>query len=126
MNSENKYMLQGQVAELTLKTISEIEELAEEILTDRAQIIDYDKKRNDNREAINAIKDNPSKKQWFCVGNLFIKIPEEQAKQILVEDQQKIEAEMNKLRNSLKPKVKKLHELEGLQEVKGFDLKGMN
>ena len=126
MNSENKYMLQGQVAELTLKTISEIEELAEEILTDRAQIIDYDKKRNGNREAINAIKDNSSKKQWFCVGNLFIKIPEEQAKQLLVEDQQKIEAEMNKLRNNLKPKVKKLHELEGLQEVKGFDLKGMN
>lgn len=119
-------MLQGQVAELTLKTISEIEELAEEILTDRAQIIDYDKKRNGNREAISAIKDNSSKKQWFCVGNLFIKIPEEQAKQILVEDQQKIEAEMNKLRNNLKPKVKKLHELEGLQEVKGFDLKGMN
>ena len=119
-------MLQGQVAELTLKTISEIEELAEEILTDRAQIIDYDKKRNGNREAINAIKDNSSKKQWFCVGNLFIKIPEEQAKQILVEDQQKIEAEMNKLRNNLKPKVKKLHELEGLPEVKGFDLKGMN
>ena len=123
---ENDDMLQSQVAELTLKTVSEIEELAEEILTDRAQIIDYDKKRNGNREALNAVKNNPNNKQWFCVGNMFLKIPEEQVKEIIIKDQKIIDEEMDKLRKNLKPKVAKLHELEGLEEVKGFDLKSLN
>jgi len=37
-------------------------------------------------------------------------------------DQKNLDEEITRLREDLKPKVSKLHELEGLPEVKGFDL----
>lgn len=118
-------MLQSQVTELTLRTVTEIEELAEEILTDRAQIIDYDKKRNSNREALNALKSNIETKQWICFGNLFLKIQHENVVKTIDDEQKELNREINKIHQELKPKLKKLHELEGLEDVKGFDLNGV-
>ena len=81
-------------------------------------------------------------KPWVCFGNMFIKLPSsnvqamlQQGKQIhqevfspkkrtlnltyffpllFYEDQKNLEEEISRLRKDLKPKVSKLHELEGL------------
>ena len=116
-------MLRSQSTEVTLKAVTEIEELAEEILVDRAQIVDYDKKRNSNREALWAIKKQPENKHWFCIENNFIKVSHNHCKDILEKDQTFMDNEIKKLNSGLKPKVYKLHELEGRPNVKGFDLK---
>jgi len=126
MPNVSNEMLSSQMTELTLKTVTEIEELAEEILVDRAQIVDYDRKRNNNREALTAIKKEPANKHWFCIGNSFIKISHEHSKSILQNDQNFMDKEISMLQDGLKPKVCKLHELEGRSDVKGFNLKGAN
>ena len=116
-------MLSSQKTEVTLKAVTEIEELAEEVLVDRAQIVDYDKKRNSNREALRAIKKQPQSKHWFCIGNSFIKVSHNHCKNILDKDETFMDEEIKRLHTGLKPKVIKIHELEGRPDVKGFDLK---
>ena len=123
--SNSDPMLQSQVTEITVRTITEIEELAEEILTDRAQIIDFDKKRNGNREALRETRINPRDKQWICIGNLFLKISQTHVTEMLKNDQNQIEIEIANVHNGLKPKLKKLHELEGLPNTDSFDLKSI-
>lgn len=123
---DSEHMLNSRVTELTLKTVTEIEELAEEIMVDRAQMVDYDKKRNSNREALSALKNQPRDKHWFCFGNTFLKLSHDHSKEILEKDQKFMNGEMKKIQDGLKPKVQKLHELEGRPDVKGFELKSCN
>lgn len=63
-----------------------------------------------------------SSKPWVCFGNMFIKLPNGNVQAMLQQDQKNLDEEVSRLRKELKPKVSKLHELEGLPEVKGFDL----
>lgn len=119
-------LMQSLSTEISLKTITEIEELAEEIMTDKAQMIDCDKKRNINREAIRALKKSPSDKEWFCIGNLFVKLTHDSSVKIIEDDQKLLDDQTYKLQDNLKSKVKKLHELEGGKSVEGFNLKSIN
>lgn len=105
-------MIPRKVTELTLKT--------------KSQIIDCDKKRNSNREALQELKKTEDNKHWFCIGNLFLKVPISNTVYMLQKDQETLDNEVKKIHNGLKPKVKKLHELEGLPDVKGFDLTSVN
>lgn len=61
-------------------------------------------------------------KSWVCIGNIFMKLPDSNIQEMLHQDQKNLDDEISKLRKDLKPKVSKLHELEGLPEVKGFNL----
>ena len=114
-------------AEISLKVMAEIEELADEIMTDRAQMVDCDKKRNANREALHALKrTHGNEKEWFCVGNLFLKLSHSTVENIIEEDQMALNKQSKKLQEELKPKVKTLHKLEGRGGAEGFDLKNIN
>ncbi|CAH3153881.1 unnamed protein product [Porites lobata] len=118
-------MAERKLASQTLQRFTELEELAEEIMEDKHQIVELDKKRNANREAMRALKKGDTKsatKSWVCFGNTFMKLPSSNVQEMLQKDQKNLEEEISKLRKDLKPKVSKLHELEGLPEVKGFDL----
>ncbi|KAJ7337047.1 p53 and DNA damage-regulated protein 1 [Desmophyllum pertusum] len=124
-------MADGKLASQTLQRFAELEELAQEIMEDKQQIVELDKKRNTNREALRAlkredrsgaIKEPSSTKSWVCFGNMFIKLPSTNVQAMLQQDQRNLDEEISRLRKDLKPKVSKLHELEGLPEVKGFDL----
>ena len=119
-------LMQSLSTELSIKTITEIEELAEEIMTDKAQIIDCDKKRNSNREALRTLKSSCANKEWFCIGNLFIKVSRNTSVKILEDDQTLLDEQTQQIQNGLKAKIKTLHQLEGRQDVKGFDLKNIN
>lgn len=101
----------------------EIELVAEDILADRQQIIDLDRKRQKTREAVRVVsKDKKSKKQWVCFGNMFIKFPSENTKKMLEQDFNQLDNEIGDLRRNLKPKVNKLRDLEMKEDLKGFNL----
>lgn len=118
-------MAERGLTSVSLQKFTELEELAEEIIEDKHQIVELDKRRNTNREAERALKKLDTKlasKSWVCIGNIFVKLPNSHVQEMLQQDHKSLDVEISKLRSDLKPKVSKLHELEGLPEVKGFDL----
>jgi len=111
--------------ERVVQYLGELEEVAEDVLTDKHQIVDLDRRRNKNREAIRALeKQNGGihDKSWVCIGNMFLKMPTSQTTNLLKEDQKKLDAECENLRLRLRKNVNKLRDLEGKPELQGFDL----
>jgi len=111
-----------------LTYIKEVESKAEEVLSDRREIVDLDRKRNQNREAIRALKSTEGQedKTWLAMGNTFFKLPTDKAKNLIEKDQVSLDREINILRSNLKTKVNSLRDLEGHEKLKGFDLKALS
>lgn len=63
--------------------LTNLEEAAEDILTDRQTIIDLDRTRNGNREALRHLKGTSDKKSWIVMGNTFFKLETESVEDIL-------------------------------------------
>ncbi|XP_076601883.1 p53 and DNA damage-regulated protein 1 [Chaetodon auriga] len=107
-----------------LKYLTEVEEAAEDVLTTKQQIVDLDTKRNRNREALNALKNEmpDSEKVKVCFGNMFIKIPKEKTRDMIQKDQEQLDKEINDLRKGLKAKVSHLNEVQGKPELRGYSL----
>ncbi|XP_072487731.1 p53 and DNA damage-regulated protein 1 [Notamacropus eugenii] len=118
----------GAEAERVLLYLGEVEELAEEVLADKQQIVDLDLKRNQNREALRALQRDPSQsdKVMVCFGNMFIKLPRPRTKDMIEKDQEHLDEEIEKLRKQLKRKVSRLLEAQGKPELKGFNLKPLS
>jgi len=116
-----------------LQLLADVEEAAEEVMSARQEIIDLDRKRNSNREAIRALekmaKDHykgDSSKAWLAMGNSFFRLPNKGAVEMLRTDQTNLDISVNKLRSELKDKVNRLRELEGREGLKGFGLKALS
>ena len=94
--------------------LREIEEAAEEVLSDKQEIVDLDQKRCQNREAIRAMDQHlnhaSSSSQWLAMGNCFFKLPKDKAKTLLQKDQDRLDTQINILRSNLKPKVNNLRD----------------
>ncbi len=71
------------MADKVLVHLADLEAAAEDVLTDKQEIIDLDRKRNQNREAIRAINSANEKKQYLAMGNCFFQLPTEKAKDLL-------------------------------------------
>ncbi|KAK4812669.1 hypothetical protein QYF61_012179 [Mycteria americana] len=110
-----------------LRYLAEVEELAEDVLAARQQIVDLDVKRNRNREALRALQKDPEPdgKAMVCFGNMFIELPKAQTKEMLQKDQEHLDEEINNLRKELRVKVNRLFEAQGKAELKGFNLNPM-
>lgn len=115
--------------ELT-KLLTKIELTADDIIDTKQQIINLDARRHKTREASNRLKElqtryknNPSKRHWVCVGDMFIRLNANETRNLIVDDQYQIDEGVEKLRDELKVKVDKLRELEGEPELTGFHLK---
>ena len=109
----------------------ELEQAGEEVLSAKQEIIDLDRKRNQNREALTAMRQDESDpqtsdKQWIVMGNCFFKLPRNKAKELLQKDQERLDEGIEKLRSDLKDKVNNLRDKEGQNELKGFGLKAMS
>ncbi|XP_053509522.1 p53 and DNA damage-regulated protein 1 isoform X1 [Ictalurus furcatus] len=106
--------------------LTEVEVAAEDVLADKQQIVDLDARRNRNREAMNALRnngsDNGNYKVKVCFGNMFIKFPKESTKSMIQKDQEQLEQEINDLRKGLKAKVNRLNDLQGKPELQGYNL----
>merc|ERR1712059_222437 len=120
---------QGQL----LISLAEIEAAAEEVLASKQEIVDLDRKRNMNREAIRAQERQGKEhykggesKAWLAMGNSFFRLPNRGAVDMLKKDQINLDISVNRLRSDLKDKVNVLRDKEGKDEVKGFGLKALS
>ncbi|XP_021565679.1 p53 and DNA damage-regulated protein 1 isoform X2 [Carlito syrichta] len=114
-------------AEQVLRYLVEVEELAEEVLADKRQIVDLDTKRNQNREGLRALQKDPSLSDvMVCFGSMFIKMPHSQTKEMIEKDQDHLDKEIETLQKQLKVKVNRLFEAQGKPELKGFNLNPLN
>jgi hypothetical protein len=109
-------------AELVAR-MTKAERLGEEVLTERAQMVELDRRRNANREALGALRKadtggtgqknaGSSMKHWVCLGDVFMRQPHASARQMLEDDQKRIETELEALRLSVKRKSSALCELD--------------
>ena len=112
---------------------TDIEKTAEEVLTAKQEIVDLDRKRNSNREAIRALEKEAKthykgseSKCWLVMGNSFFKLPNKNAVNLLKKDQQQLDLAVNTQRSELKEKVWRLREKEGKEELKGYGLKALS
>ncbi|KAM8996632.1 p53 and DNA damage-regulated protein 1 [Ara ararauna] len=111
-----------------LRYLAEVEELAEDVLAARQQIVDLDVKRNRNREALRALHRSaePDGTAMVCFGSMFIELPAAHTRDMLRKDQEHLDEEINNLRKELRVKVNRLYEAQGKPELKGFNLNPMS
>lgn len=109
--------------------LSEIESTAESILADKEQVVELDRRRQKNREALRCLQNAEQetlRRPWVCIGNMFMKIPRGRTVELLMQEQEKLEEEIQTLRRKLKKNVQLLREMEGRSEIQGFDLEPLN
>lgn len=99
-------------AELVAR-LTKLERLGEEVVTERQQMVELDRRRNLNREALASLRraerthgadEAAAQKRWLCLGDVFLKQSHGGARSMLEEDQRRIERELEKLRKSVKQK----------------------
>nr|AAW27486.1 SJCHGC05764 protein [Schistosoma japonicum] len=106
-----------------IKHLEEIEEAGEMVLAKQQQCIVYDRNRQKSREAMRKlIQLNSENKQWTCLSDQFFLFPSDQLKKAIEEDIKVYDSEIQKLKDQLKEDINWLHELEGKESLKGFDL----
>ncbi|KAJ5080466.1 p53 and DNA damage-regulated protein [Anaeramoeba ignava] len=113
------------------KKLIQMELLAEEILVEKHTLIEFDKKRQSNRESLDIIQHQSekikNKKIWLCLGEFFIKVPKENAKEYIKKDQKNFNQEIKRLQESIKEKSDELYKMQGDEnKMKGFFLKPIN
>ncbi|XP_069672160.1 p53 and DNA damage-regulated protein 1-like isoform X2 [Periplaneta americana] len=107
----------------SLEYLEQMEQMGEEIICDRQEIVDLDRRRNQTREALRALHGIPAEsKTWLTLGSLLIKMPTDKAQNLLQRDQQQLDTQINMLRSDLKVKVNKLREMEYQPPVPGIML----
>ncbi|KAJ1983979.1 hypothetical protein H4R34_000939 [Dimargaris verticillata] len=117
-----------------VKDQSEREEVGETILFDRQLVIDYDRRRNSNREALRALQKSSAPKAWVNLGDMFIRLPTDTASSMVQEEQGRISDAVDETRERIKENAKKLEEMDGLKSatqkngahLKAFDLKPLS
>lgn len=131
----------AQVYEIIYKN----EEVADKILANKQELVNWDKKRQGNREALRELQKSDEKKVWITVGSMLIQMERIKAIDVLIKgidrrleesrgfkafptflEQAEIEKEVNKLRDEQLVLVKKHKDLEKATMPKGFDLKPMS
>ena len=110
-----------------LQTLKQSENLGEEGLADQQQVVELDKRRQTNRQAIRAVKnEREERKMWVMMGNEFVKVERKVLVSWLENDQKVLDKEINSIRDGLKSKVQALKQLEGEEIPKGFFLEAMS
>mmetsp|Transcript_10048 Transcript_10048/g.30918 ORF Transcript_10048/g.30918 Transcript_10048/m.30918 type:complete len:161 (+) Transcript_10048:44-526(+) len=96
----------------------EMEVLGEAILTAKHQSVEFDRKRQTNREALAGIRRldptpaGSGKELYYCIGDLFIKVPRTLVEKQIRLEQQQIDEELDVLRADMKQKISQIADLE--------------
>lgn len=133
-----------------MEILVQTEQVADQILQNKQEIVALDKRRQSTREALRDLKKSDETKTWITIGSLLIKVDKKKGLDLLkrgysiyyfniyfpivmgrvfwdfITDQIQIDVEINKLRSDQKVLVCELRDLEHLQPAKGFDLKPMS
>eukprot|EP00118_Oscarella_pearsei_P028380 m.2014 g.2014 ORF g.2014 m.2014 type:complete len:126 (+) comp8176_c0_seq1:67-444(+) len=103
-----------------LQIATDVELLAGEVLADRQEIVDLDRRRNANREALRAAKEAKSRTVWTCFSNTFVKFAKSDLEAMLKKDQKTLDAGIKRLRDELPGKVDELRKLQAQKAAQGF------
>ncbi|KAI8840079.1 hypothetical protein BJ741DRAFT_597877 [Chytriomyces cf. hyalinus JEL632] len=96
-----------------LKDQAEVERLAEEILSDKQLIIDLDRRRNSNREALACFRRGTvDRRPWFFTDGLVLKMGRQESKSLIEADQAKLDTETEAVRLRMKQSMVELQALE--------------
>ncbi|KAL7044748.1 hypothetical protein ACKWTF_002040 [Chironomus riparius] len=106
--------------------ILENERVADQILQNKQLIVEYDKKRQGNREALRELRKSEEKNVWMTVGSILIEMERDKAIDALLEEQKNIDKEIDNLRDEQLLMVKKHKDLEMDIMPSGFGLKPLN
>ena len=117
--------------EQVLDYLTQIETLSNTLLADKRALVDLDKEKNKNREALREFrlldKKGESKKNSYCLfGNTFMKLPTNLIQENLRKEQEVLDREIEKIRDGLPAKASRLKEAEGSRLNSGFSLKSVN
>lgn len=66
----------------SLEYLEAVERLGEEIVCNKQEVVALDRLRNQNREALGALRQGGGK-TWLTVGSLLVKVPVDNAKELL-------------------------------------------
>ncbi|KAI8913595.1 hypothetical protein EDD86DRAFT_109016 [Gorgonomyces haynaldii] len=106
-----------------------LEHLAEDILTEKQLLIDYDRRRQELQRANRQLMNSEQDKVFLFSNGLFVKQRKDTAKSLLQRDLRSIESEIEVTRKSVQEKVIELERMEqGSQtaRTKGFELMGVS
>ncbi|CAO1314040.1 unnamed protein product [Diamesa serratosioi] len=103
--------------------IYENEKVADQVLVKKHEIVEWDKKRQGNREAIRELRKTEDENVWITVGSMLIEMDRMKAIEVITKE---IDTEITKLRREQHTLVNKHRDLEHTVRAKGFDLKPMN
>ncbi|XP_015793600.1 p53 and DNA damage-regulated protein 1 [Tetranychus urticae] len=109
-----------------MEILYDIEKVGEKIIIDKELIIDFDRRRNKNREALRSIQQKKPEKVWLCFGNMFVRAYTDKAKEIIEKDQAHLDTNINALRDSIKENYNDLKRIEGKETDDSFKLKALN
>ncbi|KAJ6225671.1 hypothetical protein RDWZM_004216 [Blomia tropicalis] len=100
------------------------EVLGEKVLRDRDEVVQMDRIRNKNREALNALKNKAEDDSvYLCTGNMFFKHRIKTARKLIQDDQTNVNDHIETLRRQIKNNVQKLQEIEDKgEEFSKFNL----
>eukprot|EP00038_Savillea_parva_P013854 m.212989 g.212989 ORF g.212989 m.212989 type:complete len:127 (-) comp26328_c0_seq1:193-573(-) len=116
------------MAERIVNDLAAQEKLAEEVMSERYQVVQLDARRNENRVALGQLRRHALAKTsrvWINVGSAFLLFPREDAERIIEADQVELTTAIESSRASSQAKAKQLQAKEGRQMSKGWDLKPM-
>ncbi|KAJ9577287.1 hypothetical protein L9F63_006126 [Diploptera punctata] len=108
----------------SLEYLEQLEKLGEDITRDQQEVVAIDRRRNQNREALRALRHQKGN-TWITLGSLLVKVPVDKATQLLQRDQVQLDTQINTLRSNLKVKVNKLRDMEYQSPVPGLMLNPM-
>lgn len=136
------------MASQPLELLIETERVADQILQNKQEIVELDKRRQSSREAKRNLEKSSDKKAWITVGPILVKMAKEKGVKLLEKgvfqkigqfnsikilfiaeqftDQRTIDIEIEKLRSDQKVLVSKLRDLEYQSPLRGFDLKPLD
>eukprot|EP01104_Vermistella_antarctica_P015923 TRINITY_DN5328_c0_g1_i1.p1 TRINITY_DN5328_c0_g1~~TRINITY_DN5328_c0_g1_i1.p1 ORF type:complete len:166 (+),score=31.59 TRINITY_DN5328_c0_g1_i1:148-645(+) len=103
------------------------ENLGEEIVVDKHTLIEFDRKRNQNREALQHLRpvkhkdgENDPKREkekvWLCAGGFFVRMDTVGARDMITNDQTVLNKKIDSLRDDMKVKVSELKKMEGKED----------
>eukprot|EP00040_Diaphanoeca_grandis_P013627 m.68919 g.68919 ORF g.68919 m.68919 type:complete len:147 (-) comp24016_c0_seq1:98-538(-) len=110
-------------------TVAVHERLAEEIITGKHQVVELDRRRNENRMALREIKKktlSKASKIWMNVGDIFLQLPRKTVVEMMEKDQTQLDTAIDETRDNLQKKAVELRQKEHKPISEGWDLKGMS
>ncbi len=110
--------------EKLFKDLEAIEAAGEKLLSSQEKSKLLDINRRKSQEALNRLNDKNAPSQvWTCLSRQFFELPKESMKVALKSDLKTLESEVATLRSEIKRDLETLHELEGKESLKGFNLR---